>query len=61
MNTLSITLVLYHNDLSTIIKTIKSCLQDVGSEHIYIVDNSKDLKLKKIKSLFGVNYLKNIK
>jgi len=59
MNILSITLVLYHNDLSTITKTIKSCLQDVSSEHIYVVDNSKDLKLKKIKSLFGVNYLKN--
>jgi len=59
MKNLSITIVLYNNNLKMIESTIKSCLQEVDSTNIYVVDNSDNIDLKIIKSLFGINYLKS--
>ena len=60
MKKLSITLVLYNNDINIIKNTILCCLQDVNKENIYVVDNSTNFDLKIIESLFKINYLKNI-
>ncbi len=60
MENLSITIVLYNNDLNTVNQTIKSCIQDLLPKHIYVIDNSDDLKLSVIETLYKINYLKNI-
>ena len=59
MQELSITIVLYNNELETVKKTILSCIQDLSPKHIYIIDNSNNLKLRIIKSLYKVKYLKH--
>ena len=58
MKILSITIVLYNNNLKMIESTIKSCIQEVNPKHIYVVDNSTNMDLKVIKLLHGINYLK---
>lgn len=59
MYQLSITIVFYNNNSEMIKNVIESCIQDLEPEHIYVVDNSTNLKLKFIKSFYNINYLKS--
>jgi GT2 family glycosyltransferase len=60
MKKVSITLVLYNNDINMIKNTITSCMQDIKPSDIYVVDNSTNINLKIIESFYKINYLKNI-
>jgi hypothetical protein len=57
MKKISITLVLYNNDINMIKNTITSCMQDINPSDIYVVDNSTNINLKVIESLYKINYL----
>ena len=59
MNKLSITLVLYNNNLKMIKNVIDSCIQDIDIKNIFIIDYSSNDDLSILKSLYGINYLKS--
>ena len=60
MNNLSISIVLYNNEMKQVKSVIKACLNDVNEKDIFIIDNSDEIQnyYKTLKST-KINYFKS--
>lgn len=56
---LSISLVLFNNEIQLVKNVLNSCIKDVSAKDIYVVDNSINNELEIIKSIHDINYFKN--